>query len=165
MDRVDAASLLWHRAGMADELQERADRRFQDALDETGARDPREFYRGLLRELKERSEAEYEKAVARWREEVVEPLARGDGEPLERWLRFGVSLARDLHPGRTVVIDETGRAEPYEPPPSWDRLILHIPDTKKVRAVPVGLPPELTPPQRATVDLLVEGRNRLADAS
>lgn len=146
---------------MVDELQDRADRRFQTALDETGARDPREFYRGLLRELKQQDGDAYEAAVVRWRTEVVEPLARGDGDPLERWLRFGVGLAQELHSGRTVVIDGEGRARPYEPPPSWEGLILHLPDDRKVKAVPVGLPPEPSPAQRATVDLLVKGRNRL----
>lgn len=148
---------------MSDQETEAADHRYEEALAETGARDPREFYRQLLRGLKEQSEERYQEVVARWREEVVAPLARGEGEPLERWLRFGATVAAALHPGRTVVVDESGRAAPYEPPPSWRQLILHLPDEKRVRAVPVGLPPELSVPQQATVDLLVKGKNRLPE--
>jgi hypothetical protein len=148
---------------MSDHELEAADRRFEEALAETGARDPRDFYRQLLRGLKEDSETRYQEAVARWREEVVAPLARGEGEPLERWLRFGATVAAALHPGRTVVVDESGRATPYKAPPSWRQLILHLPDEKRRKAVPVSLPPELSAPQHATVELLVKGKNRLPE--
>lgn len=150
---------------MADtEEQERADRRFEEALERTGARDPRAVYRTLLKELKSQSEERYRETVGRWRSEVVEPLADGEAEPLERWLRFGAELARDLHPGRTVVVDEAGRAAPHRGTPSWRELVLHLPDAKRVRAIPVSLPPEPSPAQQATVDLLVEGRVKLPGA-
>jgi hypothetical protein len=143
--------------------QEQAERRFEEILAETGARDPRGPYRDLLRELRSRSEERYEEAVRRWREEVIRPVSRGEGQAMELWLTFGATLAEELHSGRTVVVDETGRARPLEPPPSWRSLILHLPEARRVRAIPVCLPPELSPAQRATVDLLVEGRVRLAD--
>jgi hypothetical protein len=148
---------------MSDDELDKADRRFEAALAETGARDPRDFYRQLLRGLREQSEERYRDAVTRWRDEVVLPLARDEGDPLELWLRFGASVASELHPGRPVVVDESGRAAPYEPPPSWRDLILHLPDEKRVKAVPVSLPPELSPAQQATVDLLVKGKNRLPE--
>lgn len=144
-----------------DDEQAEADRRFDDALERTGARDPRGRYRDLLRELRTRSQERYEELVARWQSEVIGPLARDEGDPLERWLAFGAELARTLEPGRTVVVDRTGRAEALEGAPSWRDLVLHLPEAKRVRAIPVALPPELSPAQQATVDLLVEGRVKI----
>jgi len=143
---------------------ETATRRFEEALDETGARDPRDFYRGLLKELKARDETAFDAAVERWQESVIEPLARGEGDPLARWLDYGLELARTLHPGRTVAIDDDGRAQPLEDDAHWSRLILHLPDRTRDRAVPVSIPPEPTPAQQATLDLLVQGRLKLPGA-
>jgi hypothetical protein len=100
---------------MSSDLQEKADRRFARALSDTGARDPRDFYRELLRRLKANSDEEYRRAVARFRDEVVGPVARDERDPLEAWLEFGRALAERLLPGRTVVVDETGRTRPYAP--------------------------------------------------
>ena len=68
-------------------------------------------------------------------------------------------LRHDLAPGRTVAIDETGRASPYEKPTRTD-LVLHLPDAKGTRALLVGLPAEPSPAQRATYDVLVAGKQR-----
>ncbi len=143
--------------------QEAADRRFQEVLEETGARDPREFYRELLKELKTRDEDAFAAAVERWQSGVIQPLARGEGDPLGRWLAFGLELARTLHPGRTVTVDADGRAQPLEAQPDWRWLILHLPERKRDRAVPVSIPPEPTPAQQATLDLLVQGRLKLPE--
>ncbi len=148
---------------MSNDLARRADERFARALDETGARDPREFYRGLLRTLKEQSEPLYREMVARYEEAVVATVGGGDADPLEAWLAFGVELAGRMHPGRTVVISEDGRAAPLAPPPRWDALVLHLPDEARTRAVPVSIPPEPSAAQRATVDLLVHGKVRLPE--
>jgi len=61
--------------------------------------------------------------------------------------------------GRTVSIDETGRAHPYEAPMDG-RLVLHLPDDPKVRAILVGLPTDLSSAQRVTYDALVLGKQR-----
>ena len=143
---------------------EAADRRFQEALDETGARDPRDFYRGLLKEMKGRDEEAFEEAVRRWKAQVIEPLARGEGNPLERWLAYGLELARTLHPGRTMRIGEDGRAAPLDAAPDWRWLILQLPERKGERAIPVSIPPEPTTAQQSTLDLLVQGRLKLPDA-
>jgi hypothetical protein len=138
-----------------------ADRRFAERLEATGARDPREYYRGLLRELRARDEEAYRSLVARYEAEVVTPVAQGDRDPLEAWLAFGVTLAETAGgAGRTVVVDATGLAAPLDGAPTFDQLVLHLPDEKGSRALPVGLPPELTAPQRAAVDLLVNGKVR-----
>jgi hypothetical protein len=148
---------------MESDLHVRADQALRTALERTGARDPREFYRELLRELKRKDEDAYRGAVDRWRQEVIEPLARGDGDPLERWLRYGLELARAVEPGRTVIVNDTGRAEPLSSAPSWTDLVLQLPERRKVRAIPVSIPPSPTGPQRATLDLLVQGRVSLPE--
>ncbi len=141
--------------------QDEADRRFNEALEATGALDPRESYRGLLRQLKSRDEATYQEMVSRWKSEVIEPIQQGEAEPLQAWLRFGVGLASTLHPGRTVVVDEEGRSHTLEDLPDWRNLILHLPEDRGVRAIPISLPPDPTGAQSATVDLLVEGKLKL----
>jgi hypothetical protein len=148
---------------MDPDLQQEADRRFAAHLEATGARDPRDFYRDLLKRLKARDEAAYRKAVERFRDEVVGPIARDDRDPLEAWVSYGLALARELHPGRTVVLDRAGRSIPFEPPPDPDAMILQLPDEKRERAVPVSLPPDPSPAQRAVLDLLVEGKVKLSD--
>jgi hypothetical protein len=146
---------------MTDDLPSSADRRFQKRLEATGARDPREYYRGMLRELKGTDESLYRTLVAAYEADVVGPVGRGDADPLEAWLAFGVRLAAARGgEGRTVVIDDTGRARSLDGAPAWDQLLLHLPEASGARALPVGLPPELSPPQRAAVDLLVHGKVR-----
>jgi hypothetical protein len=145
------------------DIQRKADLNFEAVLRETGARDPRELYRELLRQLRERDEAAYSLAVERWQSEVVEPIADGADDPLSLWLRFGLALAAELHPGRSVEIDETGRVRDLELPPSWTRMLLHLPESARKRAVPVCLPPEMSGPQEATLVLLVEGKLRLSE--
>jgi hypothetical protein len=149
---------------MDQDLQKEADRRFAAHLEETGARDPREFYRELLRRLKARDEGAYGRAVERFRDEVMGPIARDGRDPLEAWTLYGLSLARELHPGRTVTLDRTGRSTSFEPPPDPVSVILHLPDEKKERAIPVRVPPEPSSAQTAAMDLLVEGKVKLSDA-
>ena len=107
---------------------EEAEHRLNQALRETGARDPRKSYREMLRELKLKSEADYQHAVAGFQESVLTAIIDRGAEPLSSWLQFGRELAERLYPGRDVVIDETGRARALAPPPSWRDLILHLPD-------------------------------------
>ncbi len=149
---------------MSDETTTQADHRLEEALERVGARDPREFYRDRLRELKGADPAGYEKAVAYYRDTLLPDIASGKAEPLAAWTEYGRRLAEALAPGRTVSIDGSGRAQPYEPPPALDRLIVHLPDEKGSRALLVGLPPDLTPAQRATYDVLIRGRQKLPDA-
>ncbi len=145
---------------MTDDLSTLADRRFAERRAATGARDPREFYRGLLRDLRGADEAAYREMVARYEVQIVGAVGRGEADPLEAWLAFGLELAAaSVGPGRSVVVDATGRATPLEGRPRWDQMVLHLPDGRG-RAVPVGLPPELSDAQRAALDLLVKGKVR-----
>ena len=133
----------------------------EGAIAESGARDPREFYRERLRELKRASPGGYEKAVEYYREVLIPEVVSGDTHPLHAWTEYGRRLATMLAPGHTVNIDGSGRAQAYERP-TRDGLVLHLPDEKGSRALLVGLPDELSPAQRATFDVLVSGKQRLA---
>lgn len=143
-----------------DELQEQADRALEDALAETDSRDPRDFYRERLRELRDRNTSAYDAAVRYYREELLPAVADDDHDPLAAWTEYGRVLAELTAPGRTVVVDETGRAAPYEAPTRPEGLILHLPDARSRPALLVGLPPELSEAQRSTYDWLVAGRQR-----
>jgi len=140
-----------------------ADERLEDALEVTGARDPREFYREQLKALKEHDEAAYEAAVAYYRDTLIPSIADRSSDPLPAWTLYGKRLAELTHEGRTVAIDVTGRSQAWE---AWvaDELVLHLPEEARTRAVLVQLPPDPSDAQRATYSWLVAGRNKLPDA-
>jgi len=145
---------------MSDDVTAEADRRLAEALERSGARDPREFYRERLRELKGADPVKYEEAVAYYRDTLMPEVASGDGDPLASWTEYGRRLAEAVAPGRTVSVDTTGRASAYRAPSPPDGLVLHLPDGKSSRALLVGLPAELSPAQRATYDVLVSGKQK-----
>ena len=144
-------------------LHDRADQIFEEALGQTGAKDPREFYRRRLREMKADNPEAYREAVAYYENELVPSIAEAGDDPLTAWQRFGCRVAELTVAGRPIEIDPTGRTLPYEPPTPADRMVLHIPQGTKGRALVVGLPPELSAAQLATYDLLVGGRQKLRD--
>lgn len=143
---------------MADkDLRDRADRRFEQALKEQGGRDPRDFYRKRLRELRERSPEAFQRALSYFEQRLTPAVAAEGSDPLAEWLEYGRFLAELVSSGRTVQIDRTGREYPYAPPVPLDHLVLHLPVSTAEPALVVGLPPELSPAQRATYALLVAG--------
>jgi hypothetical protein len=146
---------------MSDELTQTADQRLESAIHAEGARDPREFYRDRLRDLKTADADGYEKAVTYYRDVLIPQVASGDVDPLSAWTEYGRLLATSLAPGRTVSVDGTGKAHPYESPPPRDHLVLHVPEGKVGRAILVGLPPTPTEAQRATYDVLVGRKQKL----
>ena len=149
---------------MDEETKETADRRFEEALEAADARDPRDFYRDLLRELKERDAEAYDRAVDHFTDQLIPGIASGELEPLRAWREYGRKLAEWMVEGRTVEIDETGRARPHEPSEddAWsDALVLHLPAGGREKAILVSLPSEPTRAQRATYDLLVAGKQTL----
>jgi hypothetical protein len=136
-----------------------ADRALEAALEATGARDPREFYRERLRELKRVDPDAYDESVRYYGETLIPEVASGTNDPLAAWTEYGRRLAAALAPGRPVSIDETGRARPFERPEP-NALVLHVPDHVGSRAILVGLPPTLSDAQRAAYDVLVAGKQR-----
>jgi hypothetical protein len=143
--------------------REQADALLEAALRETGARDPREFYRDRLRELKERDKEAYAEAVRYYEQTLIRSIASRAAEALTAWTEYGRKLAELTTPGRTVAIDRSGRAGPYASPAAKEALVLHLPEAAGARALLVGLPAELSDAQRATYDWLVTGRLKLRD--
>jgi hypothetical protein len=137
------------------ELRTRADQRFDDALKATGARDPRDHFRKVLTEMRASNPAAYKEALAYFTTRLIPAVAADGSDPVGEWLEYGRVLATLQAPGRTVQIDPTGRSTPYAPPIPIDRLVLHLPDATSAKAILVGLPPEMSPAQRAAYDLLV----------
>ena len=148
---------------MDQELQERADRIFEEALGKSGAKDPREFYRRRLREMKADDPEAYREAVAYYENDLVPSIAEAGDDPLTAWQQFGCRVAELTITGAPIEIDATGRRRPYAPPTPADRMVLHVPQGSKGRALVVGLPPELSSAQLATYDLLVGGRQKMRD--
>lgn len=144
---------------MSESLAAAAGRILEAALAESGARDPRDFYRERLRELKHSRPEEYQRAVVYYSDTLLPEVAEGRREPLAAWTEYGRRLAEALAPGRTVSVDATGRAHVYGGA-APDRLILHLPEDKGAKALLVALPRALTPEQRATYDVLVSGKQR-----
>jgi hypothetical protein len=138
-----------------------ADRRFEEALEATGARDPRDFYRAALRHLKEGNPEGYTQAVDHYQNTLCPSVASGEAEPLRAWREYGRLIAEMTGPGRTVAIDETGRSDTYSPETPLDRMVLHLPEQKGSRGIVVALPASLSPAQKASYDLLVQGKQRL----
>ena len=143
---------------MTDDLQQKADARFEAALAATGARDPRDYYRLRLQELRQSNAEGYTDAVAYYQSTLVPSIAEEDADPLEAWQAFGLRIAHFTAPGRAVAVDQAGRSRPFEPPGSAEDMILHLPDARNRRALLVGLPPEPSSAQMATYNWLVQGR-------
>lgn len=147
---------------MDEGTRKEADRRFEEALEATGARDPRDFYRKALRELKERDAAGYDRAVSHFQHSLVPSIAAGEVEPLGAWRDYGCLIAEAFEEGRAVAIDESGKSLPFDSETPMDWLVLHVPENKGTRAILVSLPLEPSPAQRATYDLLVRGRHTIS---
>jgi hypothetical protein len=140
------------------DLRRRADERFEAALERTGARDPRDFYRERLKELREASSTSFTRATEYFEQKLIPTVADENSDPIGEWLEYGRYLANLLHEGQTVQIDPSGRSVPFRLPAEVDHLVLHLPSSSRVAALAVGLPPRLSPAQRATYDLLVARR-------
>ncbi|MGD2121293.1 MAG: hypothetical protein PVJ76_06100 [Gemmatimonadota bacterium] len=150
---------------MDEATRSEADRRFLSALEETGARDPRDYYRKALRGLKESNPHGYQKAVGYYQEVLVPSITKGEVEPLRAWRDYGRLIAEVTAPGRTVAIDETGRASPFHPEVPMETLVIHLPEARGARALLVSLPPTPSAAQRATYELLIAGRHRLSESA
>ena len=141
---------------MADDLRARADERFERALQQTGARDPRAFFRDQLRDLKANDAGAFRRALRYYEETLIPAVADEGSDPVAEWLEYGRVLASLSTPGRTVQIDTTGRARDYARPVPPDAMVLHLPENAARPALVLGIPPKLSPAQRASYDLLVK---------
>jgi len=149
---------------MSPSAKEEADRIFQAALAAAGARDPKDFYRRALRELKDVNASGYNEAVRHFQTVLVPGIASGEAEPLTAWREYGRLIAELTEPGVTVEIDDTGRSRPFTPDSPLERLVLHLPHEKGKKALLVSLPQTPSTAQRATYELLARGKLRLPDS-
>lgn len=147
---------------MADDPVRRADEAFARALEATGARDPREYYRKQMAELKQSSPAAFAEARDYYSGVLVPAVADGREDPVQAWLEFGRRLAEWSSPGETVLVDGSGVAHPWTRPVPLDHLVLHLPEARGGTALAVGIPARPTPAQRATFDLLVAMKRELS---
>ena len=111
---------------MSDPVSEQADRRLAEALAASGARDPREFYRERLRELREENSDRYDEAVVYYSETLLPSIASGAMNPLHAWTEYGRRLAVALAPGETVRVDESGLNSHGLNPPTVRAGIAHV---------------------------------------
>ena len=146
-------------AAMDEDLRARADQRFERALQQTGARDPRSFFRDQLRELKASNPDAFRRALRSFEETLMPAVADEASDPIAEWLEYGRLLADLAVPGRTVQIDAGGRARDYARPVPLEAMVLHLPENASRPALVLGIPPKLTPAQRASYDLLVKQSN------
>lgn len=137
--------------------KERADRRLAEALERSALPDPRERYRDWLRELRSRDEAAFRKALEYYEQQLVSAVADG-ADPVGEWTEYGLRLAQRLRAGAPVAIDETGLSRPCDASAPPEHLVLHLPTSARETALPVRLPPRLSPAQEAAYALLVEQR-------
>lgn len=144
-----------------DDIQQQADARFQSALADSGARDPRDYYRDRLKDLKTANPEAYSTAVEYYRDTLIPSIAAGDADPLAAWRAYGLRIAKLTAEGRTMEIDPSGKARPYSESADSNSLILHLPELNQVRALLVGLPPTPSRAQMAAYDWLVGGRKKL----
>ena len=149
---------------MFEDLTAEADRLLAEALNASGERDPRDYYRDQLKELKGSNPERYDAAIEYYRNKLIPLVASGEAEPIVAWMEYGRFLAESLTPGQTVSLDPSGESHPYEQTTTSGNLVLHIPASGKGgRAILVGLPSDLSPAQRATYDVLVSGKHRMSD--
>lgn len=140
-----------------------ADTRFAEALAASGARDPRDYYREKLRELRRVNPDGYAEGVAYYQNTLIPSIADGDADPLQAWRDYGLLIARLTAPGRAVAIDPEGRSRSFDPPGAPVDMVLHMPEKSRERPILVALPANPTPAQSAAYDWLVAGRRALRE--
>lgn len=149
---------------MKNDLQERADTLFDEARASAGmSHDPRDLYRDNLKQLKTSDTEAYDALVEHFQKRLLPSIADKGVDPLIAWREFGLEIAVRTQAGRTVSIGPCGAASEFNPGDPLDRLILHLPAKSNVRAILVGLPPQLSEAQQASYDWLVSGSKKLPD--
>jgi hypothetical protein len=142
---------------MTDDRKDRAEERLSAAVARAGIRDPRGYYRAVLRHLRDRDPEAFARATSHYEGELLSEVAAG-ADPVAHWLDYGRLLCRELGPGRTVEVDATGRARDAGPVEAGIGLTLFLPDDAAAPPLVLLCPAAPTPAQTATLELLVEGR-------
>lgn len=141
---------------MESHLRSRAEARLIEAAAGLRLGDPRPPCRERLRRLRESHPDEFRRAIEHYENTALPAIATGDA--LAAWVDYAAFLAAMSDEGQLTVVDGTGRARPYAPPPQPGALILHIPDEPAGEVLVVARPEQPTAAQEATLDLLAERR-------
>lgn len=167
---------------MADDVRDRADTRYERAVDRRETLDLRPACRQLLKRLRQVDESDYEAAVRRYQEELLPAIASGGEDPVQAWTRYGRWLADRLTPGELVAVDATGRGHwlasggpggargsgaergsgggrsprPGAGDPAPDAMLLHFPEDRKRKALLLSTPEEPSEHQVEVRELLCE---------
>ncbi|HEX2168645.1 MAG TPA: hypothetical protein VHG09_15520 [Longimicrobiales bacterium] len=138
---------------MDSQLRARAEGRLAEAAQAQGVADPRPPYRERLRRLRQSQPEAFDRAIQHYEQHVVPALAGSD--PLSTWIDYGRFLAQLDGEGRTVHVDEQGRATPWTTDAPAG-LVLFIPEEPASDVLVLCQPLESSDAQEATVRLLVE---------
>ncbi|HUG42559.1 MAG TPA: hypothetical protein VMM12_18995 [Longimicrobiales bacterium] len=147
---------------MSDDPRTRADARLEAALASAPFRDPRPYFRPILKHLREHDAAAFERALTHFESALV-PMVAGEGDPIAAWLEYGRVLTTLAGDGRIMAVDGSGRAEPAGDSPDATSLLLYLPDAPETPAVVLRCPRAATPAQAASIELLVLGRVSVSD--
>jgi hypothetical protein len=143
-----------------DSQKTRAEARTDEAVAASGFEDPRATLRRRLKHLKDNQPAAFTKAIEYYEQDLLPRIAEG-ADPLAEWLDYGRQLGDLTSPGRTMSVDESGRAQPFRSGLTQQTLVLHIPHDTSVDVLALAIPCEQSPAQRATLDLLVNRAREL----
>jgi hypothetical protein len=138
---------------MDDTAKRRADDATQAAINAGPFDDFRDTYRVRLRWLKDSQPQAFTGALSHYNDVLVPNIA-GGADPIAEWVEYGKLLGELSGKGKTVVIDETGRASDFDG--DFGGVILHLPEDQNVPAMALAIPKQLSEAQRATLDLLVK---------
>ena len=160
-----------------DDPRARADARLEETLAAADVEDPRPACRDRLKALRAADPAAFARAVEYF-ETLVQAVA-GGAEPLGQWITYARLLAEAGGPGRTVIVDRSGRARPYAGPAAPAAaeaaradggaggearnggeagLVLFLPEDGRRGVLPLLAPRAPSAAQTAALDLLVRGR-------
>lgn len=134
-------------------MDDTAKQRTDSAIEKSGYVDFREAYRERLRWLKDARPQAFTRGLSHYNDILVKNITNG-GDPIAEWIEYGKLLGELSGAGKTVTVDETGRARDYNG--SLDGLILHLPEDTNVPALALAIPRQLSDAQRATLALLVK---------
>ena len=142
---------------MSDDPTAEADSRLEEALEREGARDPREFYRDRLKELKQANAEAICEAVAYYRDSLIPRVASGEVDPSRHGPSTGCQLAQWLAPG-PVRSRWTLRGALIRAPAGASGPPASAPAGRTRADVRSwwGCRPKLSTAQRAAYDVLVE---------
>jgi hypothetical protein len=87
--------------------------------------------------------------------DVLVPNVASGNEAIAEWLEYGRLLGELSGPGKSVSIDETGKAHKLG---AVIGLALHLPEDTGIPALRLAVPRDISASQKATLDLLAPRR-------